>query len=140
MSLYSWLEHSMDCCSSFTSQNQIQASWKARVFEQMQVDSVSRPLSSLTLSYDKASVYIVANKTDDSAVYHQPLIDCSTFMVKSCQACLTVSPKAEVQNPLCGWCAETSSCTRPAQCKSGRWETASSQCPKIKGMLKIGCT
>ena len=45
---------------------------RARVFEQEKIDTASRSLSSLTLSHNREFVYIVANKSDDSAVHRQP--------------------------------------------------------------------
>ena len=86
-----------------------------------------RPLISLTLSHDGMYVYIVANKTDDSAVYRRPVISCSQHT--SCQSCLNVSAQADIQHPLCGWCATTATCTRQTQCNSAIWERTPSQCP-----------
>ena len=102
---------------------------EAVLLDQEDVDTSSRPLISLTLSHDGMYVYIVANKTDDSAVYRRPVISCSQHT--SCQSCLNVSAQADIQHPLCGWCATTSTCTRQTQCTSAIWERTSSQCPSV---------
>ena len=87
---------------------------KAHVFQQEKIDTTSRSLTGLTLSNNREYVYIVANRSDDSAIHRRPLTDCSVFT--TCQSCLNTLADVDVQNPFCGWCTITNKCTRRAEC------------------------
>lgn len=90
---------------------------KALLYEDVRVDEGGRSVNQLVLSADKTAVFVLANKTGDSIVYRQPVVNCS--LLATCQSCLSVSNgRAAIRNPLCGWCEASTKCMRRSKCPS----------------------